>query len=73
MLKKAKKLGLNSQYIITDFNDIPIKVNDLKNGSFIILYDVNNLSYCIYEGEETEEQQIEKIKMKKIKSKSKHL
>ena len=34
MIKKAKKLGLNSQYIITDFDDIPIKINELKNGSY---------------------------------------
>lgn len=66
-LKKAKKLGLNSQYSTTFFDDIPINFGKeenekLKNGNYIALYNPNNLECSIFAGEETEEQQIKKLK-----------
>ena len=68
-LKKAKKLGLNSQYSTTFFDDIPIKFEKeenekLKKGNFIILYNPNNSEASIFNGEETETQQVKKLKNK---------
>ena len=67
MLKKAKKLGLNGPYITTYFDDIPISVPDLKNSSasYIALYNVNDGTCSVFNGEETEEEQRAKIDAKK--------
>lgn len=68
MLKKAKKLGIYSQYCTTFFDDIPIKIpdnNKVEKGRFLILYNPNNSNYSIYPGEITEDEQIEKIKNSK--------
>ena len=67
MLKKAKKLGLNSQYITTFFDDIKISVPNLNvsSGSYIALYNVNDQTYSVFSGEESEEEQISKLAAKK--------
>ena len=67
MLKKAKKLGLNSQYITTFFDDVPINIPDLKisSGSYIALYNVNDQTYSVFSGEESEEEQMAKLAAKK--------
>ena len=58
MLKKAKKLGLNSQYITTFFDDIKISIPTLNisSGSYIALYNVNDQNYSVFSGEESEEE-----------------
>ena len=73
MLKKAKKLGLNSPYITTFFDDVPINIPDLKisSGSYIALYNVNDQTCSVFKGEESEEEQISKLAAKKkLKNKS---
>ena len=67
MLKKAKKLGLNSQYITTFFDDIKISVPNLNvsSGSYIALYNVNDQTYSVFSGEESEEEQMAKLAAKK--------
>lgn len=92
MLKKARKLGLNSQYSTIYFDDIPIRlpfgsaakglVPDLTNSSpsgrgtlcsaaYIALYNPNDGTCSVFNGEETEEEQINKLAAKKnIKNKS---
>ena len=73
MLKKAKKLGLNSPYITTFFDDVPINIPDLKisSGSYIALYNVNDQTYSVFSGEESEEEQMAKLAAKKkLKNKS---
>lgn len=67
LMKKAKKLGLTSQYSTTFFDDVLITVPDVKNiskGRFIAIYNPNNGNCSIYEGEVTEQEQIEKFKRK---------
>ena len=67
MLKKAKKLGLNSQYITTFFDDIKISIPTLNisSGSYIALYNVNDQTYNVFSGEESEEEQMAKLAAKK--------
>ncbi len=67
MLKKAKKLGLNSQYITTYFDDIKISIPNLSvsSGSYIALYNVNNRTCSVFNGEVSEEEQAAKFKRKK--------
>ena len=67
MLKKAKKLGLNSQYITTFFDDIKISIPTLNisSGSYIALYNVNDQTYSVFSGEESEEEQMAKLAAKK--------
>ena len=65
MLKKAKKLGLNSAYVIYDIADEKIKLEDeYKKGRFIIMYDVTKDKAEAYEGEISEEEQRNKLKGK---------
>ena len=73
MLKKAKKLGLNSPYITTFFDDIKISVPNLNvsTGSYIALYNVNDQTCSVFSGEESEEEQMAKLAAKKkLKNKS---
>ena len=76
MLKKAKKLGLNSPYITTFFDDVKITIPNLKpdgrgsvshvsSGSYIALYNVNDQTCSVFKGEESEEEQISKLAAKK--------
>ena len=73
MLKKAKKLGLNSQYITTYFDDTPISIPNLSlsNGSYIALYNLNDGTCSVFNGEETEEEQRAKLEAKKTSAKHK--
>lgn len=60
--KKAKKLGITRQYTTTFLDDIPIKTENFKEGSFIAIYNVNNGDCSIFEGEVTEDEQMKRIK-----------
>ena len=64
MLKKAKKLGLNSQYITTYFDDVEISVPNLavSKGSYIAIYNINDGTCSVFNGEDSEEQQIKSLK-----------
>ena len=70
MLKKAKKLGLSSQYITTFLDNIPIKFDKEQEqfnvGCYIALYNPNNLTCSICLGEESEEQQIKNLRKMKL-------
>lgn len=63
MLKKAKKLGLNNRYTTIYFDDIPLSIPDLTNSSaaYIALYNPNDGTFSVFNGEETEEEQQAKI------------
>ena len=61
MMKKAKKLGIDVPYK-TYFMEVKLKLDPkCTTGSFIILYDVNTKSCSIFNGEVSEEQQLQKI------------
>lgn len=65
MLKKAKKLGLSSQYTTTFFDDILISIPNIQNiekGNFIMLYNPNTNQYEIFPGEVSEEEQMRNLK-----------
>lgn len=64
MMKKAKKLGLNSQYVTSFMDDVKIRVDDLNvsKGRYIAIYDPNNADCSIYPGEESERDQERKLK-----------
>ena len=68
MLKKAKKLGLNGPYITTYFDDVPISIPNLgvSKGSYIALYNPNDGTCSVFNGEETEEEQRAKHEAKKV-------
>ena len=64
MLKKARKVGLNSEYNIIFLDDIPITVDkelNVNKGNYIALYNPNNADCSIYCGEETEEEQAQRF------------
>ena len=77
MLKKAKKLGLNGQYTTIYFEasagadlsatDVPINIPNLNvsSGSYIALYNPNDGTCSVFNGEETEEEQRAKLEAKK--------
>ena len=67
MLKKAKKLGLNGQYTTIYFDDVPINIPNLNvsSGSYIALYNPNDGTCSVFNGEETEEEQRAKLEAKK--------
>ena len=69
MLKKAAKLGLYSEYTIIYFDDIPIKIDLLKQdpkgkklnadkGRYIAIYNPNTADCTVYHGEEDESDQV---------------
>ncbi len=65
MLKKAKKLGLNSSYVKCDIQSEKIKLEDkYKNGRIIIMYDITKDKADVYEGEISEEEQKNRLKSK---------
>ena len=61
-IKKAKKLGITKQYTTVFLDDIPLKIKETEKGNYIIIYNVNNASYSIFDGEESEEKQLAKLK-----------
>ena len=67
MLKKAKKLGLNGPYITIYIDDVPISIPNLNvsSGSYIALYNLNDGTCSVFNGEETEEEQRAKLEAKK--------
>ena len=68
MMKKAKKLGIDTQYKTIFFDDVDIDLNELKKkcskGKFIIMYYPNdkNNELNVYEGEDDESTQMNKLK-----------
>ena len=64
MLKKAKKLGINSQFVTTYFDDVKITVPNLRVpvGAYIAIYNVNDGTCSVFSGEDNEEQQIKNLK-----------
>ena len=64
MMKKAKKLGFNEQYTTVFMDDVKIKVDDLNvnKGKYICIYNLSTQDCAIYHGEESEEEQRQKIK-----------
>ena len=61
MMKKAKKLGIDVPYK-TYFMEVQLKLDPkCSTGSYIILYDVNNKSCSVFNGEISEEEQMKKI------------
>lgn len=66
MSKKAKRLGINSDYITTYFDDVPITIEDdmdktIKEGKYIAIYNPNNGMTTVYTGEESEQEQLSKL------------
>ena len=62
LMKKAKKLGIDTLYK-TYFMEVKLKLDPaFTTGSFIILYDVNTKSCNIFNGEVSEEEQLQRIK-----------
>ena len=61
LLKKAKKLGIDSLYK-TYFMEVKLKLDPkCSTGLFIILYDVNTKTCNIFNGEVSEEEQMKRI------------
>ena len=67
MKKKARKLGLSSDYITTYFDDVPITIEGeyidknnqtIKVGKYIVIYNPNNGKATVYTGEESEQEQL---------------
>lgn len=59
MMKKAKKLGIHSQYTTTFFDDIPLKISQnasserqIANGRYFAMYYPNTGKCTIYTGED---------------------
>lgn len=65
MLKKAKRLGIHSQYTTTILEDIPLELDpSIKTNeqNLLILYNLSTNQYSVYSGEESEEEQLMKIR-----------
>lgn len=69
MMKKAKRLNINSEYITIDFDtptqtklrfDEDIK-HELDKGKFIAIYDIHRITCNVYPGEESEETQMKRM------------
>ncbi len=73
MLKKAKKLGLNSQYTTIYIDDVKISIPnmDVSKGSYIGLYNVNDGRCNVFHGEETEEEQRKRLLSTRMARKNK--
>ena len=64
VLKKAKKLGLDREYIIHNMNE-RLKLEDkYSKGKVIIIYNTRKNTADVYEGENTEQEQVSKLKRK---------
>ena len=65
VLKRAKKVGLNQEYVIYDLSDkgMKIKMDDkFKQGYYIIIWDLSKNVTQVYEGENSEMNQFNYIK-----------
>ena len=62
MLKKAKKIGLNNEYVIHNIKQKLQLEDKYKKGRFIILYDTRTNNADVYQGEITEKEQYERLK-----------
>ena len=75
MMKKAKKLGFDSQFKTIFFDDVSIDLNEMKKkcskGKFIIMYYTNgkNNELNIYDGEVDESTQMNKLKRARMNRK----
>ena len=69
MMKKAKRLNINSEYITAFFDGpTPTKLkfdedvkHELDKGRFIAIYDIHRIACSVYPGEETEDAQVRRI------------
>lgn len=64
MMKKAKKLGIDREYVTIFMDDIPIKVDKelhVEHGKYIAIYNPNTADCGIYHGEESEEDQLRNL------------
>ena len=76
MSKKAKRLGLLSDYITTYFDDVPITIEgeyssprltasiepiNINKGKYIVIYNPNSGKATVYTGEETEQEQLSNL------------
>ena len=72
MMKKAKKLGIDREYVTIFMDDIPIKVDTtysaladkelhVEHGKYIAIYNPNTADCGIYHGEESEEDQLRNL------------
>lgn len=69
MSKKAKRLGLHSDYITTYFDDVPITIEgeyiegpiNINKGKYIVIYNPNSGKATVYPGEETEQEQLSNL------------
>ena len=67
MLKKAKKLGLNSEYVIYVMNNEKLKLDEKYcNGNFIIIYNMSKNECDVFAGEISEKEQFDRLKSKCI-------
>ena len=75
MMKKAKKLGFDSQFKTIFFDDVAVDLNEMKKkcskGKFIIMYYPNdkNSELNIYDGEVDESTQMNKLKRARMNRK----
>ena len=64
VLKKAKKLGLNGEYVIHNMTE-KLKLEDkFSKGRVIIMYDTRKNKADVYEGENSEQEQVRRLKRK---------
>lgn len=71
MRKKARRLGLQGDYITTYFDDVPITIEgeyidktkpiNIKEGKYIVIYNPNSGNATVYPGEETEQEQLKNL------------
>ena len=69
MMKKAKRLNLNSGYVTIYFDGpTPMKLrfdedvnHELDKGKYIAIYDIHRITCSVYPGEESETSQIKRI------------
>ena len=70
MIKKAKRLGIESPYLTIFLDDIPIKCDeihkDVSKGKYIAIYNLSKSEYSVFPGETSEEEQIQKIRESKL-------
>ena len=65
VLKKAKKVGLNQEYVIYDLSEKGMKIKmdeKFKYGYYIIIWDLSKNEPKVYEGENSEMNQFNYLK-----------
>ena len=62
MIKKAKKIRLNNEYVIHNLKQKVQLEDKFKKGRYIIIYDTRKDNADVYGGEITEKEQYERLK-----------